>query len=73
VDNEVSWRFWEQEESSCEDDGWDELDGNRDAVRAGIQSVLGGVVDAGGGHESNGDGKLVASNDGTTNLAGSNL
>jgi len=73
VDNEVSWRFWEQEESSCEDDGWDELDGNRDAVRAGIQSVLGCIVDAGSNHETQGDGELITSDNGTTNLAGSDF
>jgi hypothetical protein len=73
VDDEVSGGFWEEEESSCEDDGWDELDGDRDAVRAGIQSVLGGIVDAGGNHKTQGDGELITSDNGTTNLAGSDF
>ncbi len=73
MDDKVSGGFREQEESGCEDDGGDELDGDRDAVRAGIQSVLGGVVDAGGNHETQGDGELIAGDDGTTNLAGSDL
>jgi hypothetical protein len=73
VDDEVSWGFWEEEESSCEDDGWDELDGDRDAVGAGVQSVLGSIVDAGGDHETDGDGKLISSNNGASDLAGSDF
>jgi hypothetical protein len=73
LDDEVSWGFWEDEESSREDDGRDELDGDRDTIGARIQSVLGGVVDAGSNHEPNGDGELISSNNGTTDLARSDL
>ena len=73
LDDEVSWGFWEDEEPSRENDGRDELDGDRDAVGARIQSVLGRVVDARGNHEPNGDGELISSNNGTTDLAGSDL
>lgn len=73
VDDEVSWGFWEDEKSSCKDDGGNELDGDRDAVGAGIKSVLGSVVDARGDHETNGDGELISSDNGTANLAGSDF
>jgi hypothetical protein len=35
------------------------LEGHRDTVGAGVGSVLGGIVDAGGQEEANGNGKLV--------------
>ena len=73
LDDKVSWRFWEQEETSGKDDSWDQLDGNRNSVGATIKAVLGGVVDAGCDHQADGDGELVTSNDSTANLAGSDL
>lgn len=47
LDNEVPWRFWEQEEASSKDDSWNQLDGNRDSVGAAVEAVLGGIIDAG--------------------------
>ena len=49
------------------------LDGNGDAVRARIGSVLGGVVDNGSEKQTDGNGKLVATNNGTTNPLGGSL
>jgi hypothetical protein len=49
------------------------LNGDRDTVRASVVTVLGGLVDAGGEEETDGDSELVAGDDGTTNLLGRNL
>lgn len=57
--DEVARRFREPEETARENQGPEELEGHRDTVGAGVGSVLGGIVDAGGQEEANGNGKLV--------------
>lgn len=54
------------EHADDEDQGPGELNGDRDAVGPSIIAVLGGVVDNGSEQETNGDRKLVATNNGTT-------
>ena len=73
LDNEVSWRLWEHEETSGEDDSWDQLDGHWDAVGAAVEAVLGSIVDARRNHQTEGDGELVTGNNRATNLAGCNF
>lgn len=66
-------RFGEESKTSGEDDGPEELDGDRDTVGASVTAVLGGVDNAVGKQDTDGDAELVSSNDGTTDLLGSNL
>jgi hypothetical protein len=51
----------------------DELDTDGNAVRARVGAVLGEVADDGGEHDTDGDGELVAGDEGTANLARANL
>jgi hypothetical protein len=53
--------------------GPDELHCNWDAIRGMIRSLFGGVVDDVGEEETNGDSKLVKTNDSTTNPLGGTL
>jgi hypothetical protein len=55
------------------DDGPCKLDCDGDTVRAGVVAVLGGVVDNGGDEKSDGDGKLVATDNSTTDPFGTGL
>ncbi len=73
VDDEEAGRLGEDEETGGQDDGGDQLDGDGDPVRAAVEAVLGGVVDARGDHQPDGDGELVARDDGAPNLAGRHL
>jgi len=63
----------EERKTDGENDGPEELDGDGDTVRASIATVLGGVYNAVGDEDTNGNTELVSSNDGTANLLGSNL
>lgn len=63
----------EEEETSSEDQSPEQLESDGDAVGTRVGAVLGTVVDAGSQHESDGDAELVAGDDGTANLAGSDL
>ena len=55
------------------DEGPDELDGDGDLPCRVILTVLGGVVDDGSEQETDGDGPLVAGDDGTTDPLGGTL
>jgi len=66
-------RFGEKGDTATEDESPSELDGDGDTVRTGVETVLGGVHDTGGEEETDGNVELVARDDGTTDLAGSNL
>jgi hypothetical protein len=58
---DVHARSLGQEKHTEEDDqGPEELNGNGNAVAAGVIAVLGGVVDNGGKEKTDGDGKLVS-------------
>ena len=50
-----------------------ELDGDGDAVRAGVVAVLGRVGDTGREEETDGDAELVAGHDGATDFTGGDL
>lgn len=63
----------EESKTGGEDDGPQELDGDRDTVRSSIAAVLGGVDDAVGEQNTDGDAELVTSNNGTTDLLGGDL
>ncbi|KAH3674048.1 hypothetical protein OGATHE_002028 [Ogataea polymorpha] len=68
LEDVVSRRFWEQDESDSKNDGPDELQSNRDSVGAGVVSVLGAVVNTGREQQSDGDEELVTGNDGTSDF-----
>lgn len=63
----------QEEETSSENQSPEHLQSNGNTVGAGVSAVLGSVVNARGQHETDGDAELVAGDDGTTDLAGSNL
>jgi hypothetical protein len=56
-----------------EDERPGELDGDGDAVRSRVGAVLGGVVDNGSQQETNGNGELVSSDNGSTDPLGGSL
>lgn len=62
--------FGQEDHADEEDEGPGELDGNGDAVAAGVAAVGSGVVDDGGEEEADGDGELVGADDGTTDPFG---
>lgn len=63
-------RLGENAHSAKEDEGVGELDGDGDAVGARVVALGCGVVDDGGEEETDRDGPLVGSYDGTTNPLG---
>ena len=71
--DEVTRRLGQEKETGTKDESPGDLDTDGDAVGAGVGAVLGGVVDAGSQHQTNGDAELVTRNDGATDLAGRNL
>lgn len=71
--DEVAGRLGQAEKTTAEDDGPGELDGDWNAVRARVHAVLSGLVDARGEEKTNGNGELVAGDDGTTNGLGGDL
>lgn len=56
-----------------EDERPGKLNSNRDTVRASVSAVLGGVVDNGSQEETDGNGELVSTDNGTTNPLGRGL
>ena len=60
----------QEEHTSVENERPDELDRKRDTVRGVVRAVLGGVVDDGSEQETDGDGPLVAGDDGATDPLG---
>ena len=66
-------RLGEEEQTRCEDQCPEELDTDRDSVRSSIESVLAGVDDTVGKQNTNSDAELVARDDRTSDLSGSNL
>ena len=73
LDDKVSWRLWEEEETSGKDDSRNQLNSNRDSVRSRVHAVLGSVVDGGCNHQAKGNGKLITSHDSTSDFARSDL
>jgi hypothetical protein len=68
--DEVARGVGKEHETSSEDDGPGELDGDGNAVSTSVITALGGVDDDGGEQNTNGDAELVTSDEGTTDLAG---
>ena len=67
--DEITGRFGKQEQAGSKDESPCHLDGDGNAVRAGVITILGGVVDARGQEDTNGDTELVARHDRATDLA----
>ena len=67
--DEVTGRVGEEEQTAAENQSPGELDGDGDAVGAGVGAALCGVDDNGGKHDTNGDAELVSSDERTTDLA----
>jgi hypothetical protein len=59
----------QEEEADGEDEGPRKLDGDGDAVRAGVGAVLGGIGDARRQKKADGDAELVAGDESATDLA----
>jgi hypothetical protein len=71
--DEITRRFREKSKTCGENDSPEELNSDRDTVRAGIATVLSGIGDASRKQDTDGDAELVTSNDSTTDLLGGNL
>lgn len=71
--NQETRSFGQDDHSSDQNDGPGELNSDRDTVAAGIHAVLGGVVDNGSQKQTDGDGQLVSTDNGTTDPLGSGL
>ena len=69
----VPGRFRKACNTTAEDETPGELNGNGNAVLATVGTVLDAVVHAGSDEETQSDGKLVSSDQGTTNLLGANF
>lgn len=71
--DEETGRLRQEEETSREDDGPQELHGDGDTVGSGIITVLGGVDHAVGEQDTDGDAELVTGHEGTADLLGRDL
>ena len=71
--DEETGGLWQEEETGREDDGPQELDGDGDTVGSGIIALLGGVDDAVGKQDTNGDAELVTGHESTADLLGRDL
>ena len=70
---EETWRLWKEEETDGENDSPKELDGDWDSVGSGIITVLGGVDDAVGEQDTDGNAELVTGDESTADLLWSDL
>lgn len=68
--DEVSWGIGEEDQTNTEDEAPCELDGDRDAVCSSVGSLLGSVDNDCCEKDTDGDAKLVSSNERTSNLLG---
>ena len=66
--DEVAGRIWEEEQTTAKDDTPGELNADGDAIRAGAIVVFGGIVDAGGQQETDGDTELITGNKSATDF-----
>lgn len=66
--DKVTWGVWEEEETTSEDQTPGELDTDGNAVSASVGAVLSSVGDASSEKQTDGDGELVTSDEGTTDL-----
>jgi hypothetical protein len=71
--DQITRRLGQEEHADGENKGPDELDGNGDAVSRVIITVLGCVQDDSSQEETDGNGPLVGTDDGTTDPLGSAL
>lgn len=71
--DKISRGLGEKKHADNEHEGPCELDGDWDAIGACIVARVGGVIDDGGKQQSDGDGKLIGSDDCTTNPFGCRL
>lgn len=71
--DEVSGGVGKEHQTATKDETPGKLNGNGDAVLASVATVSDCVVDAGGDEETQSDGKLVASNEGTADFLWANL
>ena len=62
----VSRGLGKEEETGGQNDGPEELDGDRDSVRAGVIAVLSCINDAVGQQDTDGDAELIPCHDGAT-------
>ena len=66
-------RLRQEGNTTAEDQSPEHLKANGDTVRSGVPTVLSAVVNASCKEQANGDGELVARDNGTANLAGGAL
>lgn len=71
--DEETGGLWQEEETSREDDGPQELHSDGDTVRSSVITVLGGVDNAVGQQNTDGDAELVTGHEGTADLLGRDL
>jgi len=71
--DEETRRFGEDGKTSAENECPEELNGDGDSVRSGIQAVLGCVDNAGGEQNADRNAELVTGNNSATNFLRSNL
>lgn len=69
----VTRRLGQQSKTNGQDDSPKKLHGDGDTVGSSVAAVLGGVYNAVGKQNTDGDAELIASDNGTTDLAGSDL
>ena len=66
--DKVTRGLGKEEQTNTEDETEEELDTDGNAVGSSVGSVLGTVVDTRGEQETKSNGKLVSSNEGTTDF-----
>lgn len=71
--DKIPWRLGEEEETGPEDQSPQQLNGDGNAVGAGVVAVLGAIVDTRGEKDADGDAELVSRHDRATNLPRRNL
>lgn len=71
--DEEARRLGENEHAAKENEGPSELNGDRNAVAAGVIALTGSIVDDCGNEEADSDGPLVSADDGTTDPFGGGL
>lgn len=71
--DEISWGFGQEEKTGGQDDSGKHLQGDWDAIRAGVGPILSAIVDARGEQYADSNAELVARDDCSTNLPRGNL
>lgn len=71
--DEITRGFGQEQQASSEDERPEHLNSNRDAVRARVIAVLGGVVNARSQHKTDGNAELVSADQSSSHFPGANL